>query len=220
MTKPSAPTSYLDGISSLSVTGLQLNIITGIFLQVLREHFISPDRIENEYLKGCIWLHKEDDPVTTDPARSKILIDPVYRWNRTSTQKRPAILVKRGGQQSTRVGITMNRTFGLGESDYPEAGSKHSVFLHGTHSILCIATDGGIVEILGSEVSRHFIQFAPVIKKEFKFKEFEFAQIGEVGVLEEDKENYVVPIVIKYAYDNNWKLAKQEPRLKSFELKS
>jgi hypothetical protein len=220
VSNPSRPTSYLDGISSLAVTGLQPQIITGIFLQVLREHFISADRIENEYLKGCVWVAKDDDPVTPDPERTKILIDPIYRWNRTLTQKRPGIIVKRGAQQPQRVGIGMNRTFGLGAEDLPEAGSKYSLFYQGSHSMLCVATDGGVAEILSTEVARHLTQFAPVIRKEFRFKEFELVQLGEIGVLEEEKENYVVPVVIKYSYENNWRLTKQEPRLKSVVLKS
>lgn len=215
---PSHPMLYVDGISSLAETGLQPHIITGILLQLVREHFADPERIKSPYLKSCIWVPKEDDQVTPDPEATQILIDPVYRWNLTTTQMRPAVVIKRNALTPRKVGIAHNRSFGLGEDDYPEAGSKHSAFLEGGHTLFCIARDGGAVEVLATEVSQHLYQFAPVIQREFCFGLFELAQIGEVSVLEESEEHFVVPIVLHYAYEDRWLLAKQEPRLKGVSV--
>lgn len=218
MAVPSHPTPYVDGISSLAITGLQPHILTGILLQLVREHFISADRIESEHLKESLWVPKAGDPVTPDPAATKILIDPVYRWNQKTTQQRPGVLIKRNALQPQTVGIAMTRTFGVAERDYPEVGSKHSLFFVGSHTLFCIATDGGVAEVLSTEVARHLAQFAPVIREEFCFQTFELSQIGEVSVLEEASENFVVPVVIRYAYQNKWLLTKQEPRLKGVSI--
>ena len=215
---PNHPTLYVDGISSISETGLRPHIITGIFLQLIREHFINADRIDSPYLKTLLWVHKEGDPVTPDPARSKILIDPVYRWNLKETQRRPAVLVKRNEMQPQNIGLAHSRTFGLGDRDFPEAGSKHSLFFVGSHTFFCVATDGGAVETLSTEVARHLYQFAPIITREFCFLTLEIAQIGEVTVLEESSEHFTVPIVMRYSYEDKWLLTKQEPRFKGVSV--
>ena len=220
MTSPSEPTSYLNGMSSLEVTGLRPHIVTGLFLQLMREHFTEEDRIESQYLKDCIWVPKEEDPTTADPSKTTIRIDPVYRWNRTTTQQRPGIIIKRGAITPRKVGIGMNRNFGLGEDDFPEAGSKHIGFMYGSHSFLCIAGDGGMAEILADEVTRHIMFFAPKLLREFGFSDLEIGQIGEVAILEEEKENFVVPVAVKYAYQNKWRLTKQEPRLKGIIIEN
>lgn len=215
---PTHPTVYVDGITSLAETGLQPHILTGIFLQLVREHFVDPDRIASPYLKGCVWVHMEGDPVTPDPARTRILIDPIYRWNLKTTQMRPAVIVKRNAMQPQQIGIAYSQRFGLTERDFPEAGDKHSLMYLGSHTLFCIATDGGVAEVLATEVSRHFTHFAPVIRSEFCFNTLELQQIGDVSVLEESAEHFVIPLVLRYAYEDKWLLTKQEPRLKGVSI--
>lgn len=216
---PVHPTLYVDGISSLSVTGLRPHIVTGIFLQLLREHFADPARIEDPLLKSLVWVPKDNDKVTPDPTRTKILIDPVYRWNLQDEMRRPAIIVKRNQYTTQTVGIGMTQRFGLSEErDFPEAGAKYTLYFLGSHTLFCLGTDGGVAEVLSTEVARYLYQFAPVIRREFCFKTLEVAQIGEVSVVEESSENFVVPVVLRYAYEDDWTLAKQEPRLKGVSI--
>jgi len=215
---PSVPSDYTDQPSSLCTTGLQPHIITGIFLQLLREHFADPERIVSPYLKSCVWVAKDGDKVTPDTENTKILIDPVYRWNLKSTQMRPGIVIKRNQLTPKPMGIGQSAAFGLGEDDYPEAGTHYSLLQVGSHTVFCIATDGGAVEVLSTEVSRYLYQFAPVLMQEFGFNTFDVVQIGEVSVLEESSEHFVVPIVLQYSYIDRWLLAKQEPRLKRVSI--
>jgi len=213
------PTAFSDQISSIRVTGLQPHIITGVLLQVLREHFREDTRLDNEYLSKFVWVPKDTDKIVCDPVRTSIIIDPIYRWDRVTTQARPGIIIKRNAIKPEKIGFSHNTYIGLGSDSLPEAGTKHTMMFRGSHTIFCIATDGGAVEVLSTEVATHLAQFAPVLQSEFGFNHFYLSQIGEVTVLEEEKENYVVPVAFEYAYQNNWVLAKQEPRLKTVSLK-
>lgn len=208
------PTITFRNASSLRSTGLSPHILTGIFLQLVRSHFSRADSIEEPYLKTNLWVPMEKDEVKPDPTRSKILIEPVYRWNIEEMQKRPAIIIKRGSiKLNQHVGIGVSQSFGLSMDDLPEAGANHMAVMNGAHTFICIANHGGVVELLASEVARHIGQFIPVLQCEFGFMKMSLTQIGEVSTLEEDDTHYAVPVVVEYTYQETWKVVKQAPRL-------
>jgi hypothetical protein len=208
--------------SSLCTTGLQAHILTGVFLQLLRSHFSSADYIEEPRLRGCLWVPKLDDPVTPDPQSSRILIEPVYRWDPRQLQARPAVIVRRNDlQPRNRIGIAMNEEMNLGALDpdgLPEAGREYYLPFQGSHSLFCVAKDGGAAELLSTEVARELYQFARPIVKEFGFEFLELAHIGAVSRLEESFEHFAVPVTVRYGFYDSWKVTKQAPRLAGVSL--
>ena len=208
--------------SSLCSTGLQAHLLTGVFLQLLRSHFSSADHIEESRLRQCLWIPKADDPVTADPSRSRILIEPVYRWDPRQAQSRPAIIVKRNDlQPRNRIGIGMNEEISLGgldPSSLPEAGREYYLPFQGSHTLFCIAKDGGSVELLSTEVARELYQFARPITEEFGFENLELAHIGAVARLEESGEHFAVPVTIRYGFYDHWTVTKLAPRLAGVSL--
>jgi len=208
--------------SSLCTTGLQAQILTGVFLQLLRAHFASADRIEEPRLKESIWIPKAGDNVTPDPARTKISIEPVYRWDPRQMQSMPQLVIKRNAMQPrNRVGIGMNEMFKLGgipEKDLPEAGREYYLPFTGSHTVFCIGVDGGIAELLSTEVSREMYQFGRVITEEFGFEFFELAEIGGIARLEDHFESFVVPVTFQYGFYDHWTVTKLEPRFKGVSL--
>jgi hypothetical protein len=208
--------------SSLCTTGLQAHILTGVFLQLLRTHFSSAENIEEPRLRGCLWVPKSDDPVTPDPERSMILIEPVYRWDTRQLQARPAVIVRRNDlQPRNRVGIAMNEEMQLAGFDsdgLPEAGREYYLPFQGSHSLFCVAKDGGAAELLSTEVSREFYQFARPIVQEFGFEFLELAHIGAVSRLEESFEHFAVPVTLRYGFYDHWKVTKLAPRFSGVSL--
>lgn len=208
--------------SSLCSTGLQAHILTGVFLQLLRSHFSRADHIEEPRLRGCLWVPKEDDPVTPDPERSTILIEPVYRWDPRQLQARPAVVVRRNDlQPRNRLGIGLNeeqQLRGLDPGGLPEAGREYYLPFQGSHSLFCVAKDGGAAELLSTEVARELYQFAQPITKEFGFEFLELAHIGSVARLEESFEHFAVPVTIRYGFYDHWKVTKLAPRFAGASL--
>lgn len=208
--------------SSLCTTGLQAQILTGVFLQLLRSHFSSAERIEEPRLRNCLWVPKVDDPVTVDPQRSTILIEPVYRWAPNQLQARPAIVVRRNEMQPrNRIGIAMNevRTLGgLNPGSLPEAGREYYLPFTGSHTLFCAAEDGGMAELLSTEVARELYQFARPIVEEFRFEFLELTHIGAVMKLEESAEHLVVPVTFQYGFNDQWVVTQLEPRFSGVSL--
>ena len=208
--------------SSLCTSGLQAQILTGVFLQLIRSHFSSADYIEEPRLRTCLWVPKVDDAVVADPERSRILIEPVYRWDPRTIQARPGIIVRRNDlQPRNRLGIGMNEEVSLGGLDpdsLPEAGREYYLPFQGSHSLFCVAKDGGAAELLSTEVARQLYQFARPIVKEFGFEFLELAHIGAVSRLEESFEHFAVPVTIKYGFYDHWKVTKQTPRFAGISL--
>lgn len=210
--------------SSLCTTGLQAHILTGVFLQLLRSHFSSADYIEEPRLRGCLWIPKIDDPVTADPSRSKILIEPVYRWDVRTIQTRPGVIVRRNDlQPRNRVGLAMNEEMqlrGLEPDGLPEAGREYYLPFQGSHSLFCVSKDGGAAELLSTEVARELYQFARPITKEFGFEFLELAHVGAVARLEESFEHFAVPVTVRYGFYDHWRVTKQTPRFAGVSLNS
>lgn len=202
--------------SSLCTTGLQAHILTGVFLQLLRTHFSKAETVEEPRLRNCLWVPKVDDPVTPDPAASRILIEPVYRWDPRQVQARPALIVRRDDlQPRNRIAIGMNERMAMGgvaQEDMPAAGREYYLPFEGSHTLFCLAMDGGVAELLSTEAARELYQFAKPIALEFGFEFLELAHIGAVARLEESFEHFVVPVTVRYGFYDHWQVVKQAPR--------
>lgn len=208
--------------SSLCTTGLQAQILTGVFLQLLRAHFASADDIEEPRLRNLTWVPVAGDPITPDVARTTLSIEPVYRWDPRQLQSAPAIVVKRNAMTpKNRVGIGGNEMFDLGgisKDKLPEVGREYYLPFTGSHTIFCMATEGGVAELLSTEVAREYYQFSRVLVDEFGFEFFELGNIDAVGRLEDHFEAFVVPVTFSYGFYDHWIVSKLEPRFKGVSI--
>lgn len=214
------PDVRINDPSSLCTTGLQSQILTGIFLQLIRSHFSDPENIEEPRLHEYRWCGVDDSFVRSDTRRSTILIEPVYRWDTRLIQQRPGVMIKRNTQTPNPTAI-QNKMFEVGApqpEDMPELAQEFYLPFSGSHTLFCICTDGAAAELLSTEVSRSVYQVNTLLIREFGFNRFELSQIGALARLEESTEHFVVPVVFQYAYADRWKLVDQEPRFKGVSI--
>ena len=216
----SQPDSRIHEPSSLCSTGLQSQILTGVFLQLCRTHFADAENIEEPRLRDYLWVGTEPDYILPDPARSKIMIEPVYRWDTRLIQQRPGIIIKRNTLTPNKKAIRneMQMINGPTREDMPENSREFYLPISGSHTLFCVATDGGAAELLSTEIARAIYQVAELLISEFGFNTFDLGQIGSVARLEQSKEHFAVPVVFVYSYADYWKLTKQEPRFKGVSL--
>ena len=208
-----------DHLSSLCTTGLDGIILTGIFVQLLREEFSSADNILDLGLKRHIWVSKPDDPIIVDPSRSQITIESVTKWDNRVHEGRPAVYVRRDGLKPMRVGIGMNQVQGgPGTNGLPEWGDNFTEPVQGAHTIFCIAQHPGMAEKLATEVDGHLRQFGSVFRDEFGFIQYHVNSLGAIARLEESWEHYAVPITIEYAFWDCWSVTREAPRFKGTTL--
>jgi len=202
-------------ISSLCTTGLKPNILTGIILRLLTRHFSTTKGIQDPQLKSYIW--------NSDPAQSKILIAPVWRWLTRGMQMRPAIVIKRNALRPRTIALADGQGLvsGFDENKIPinqEVTSQIAVA--GSHTIFALSTAPTQAELLGTEVALRLIQYQQAIQEEFMFNRFRVAEIGPLAKLEESGETFAVPITVAYAYVDAWTVWSTAPFLKRIVLQS
>ena len=192
-------------ISSLKTTTLRAHILTGVLYRLLAQQFSDPERnLEDSRLHGYQW--------DEDPTKTRILIDPVYKWNVKNVQQRPGLLVKRGSIRPQKLGIA----HGFGA--HPNRGARKSVLYAGSHTIFCIGKNGAEVDLIGQEVFRNLVEFSPVILEDLDFHRFMPNELGAVAELEESAEHFVAPVTIEWIYEQPWRLQTEAPWLKGLLL--
>ena len=206
-------------VSSLCTTGHRANLLTGVILNLLRDHFSRESNLEfngqgdasGDKLAGYVW--------NKDAKQTHIQIQPVWMWNVQDVQRLPAIYVRRDALRSGRVilgdkaaaGAARNADGGIKEVK----GDYCLREISGSHAIFCVGKTGAEVELLGQETFNHLTGFAPVLRREFKLHRFELTDWGAIGNLEESSEHFVVPLSCRWVYEDSWRIDKLGPQLKS-----
>lgn len=219
----------LDPISSLCTTGHPANILTGILVRLLQEHFQNPENLEyngeNEFqsAQGQIPLKQLQSYIwNPDNTQTMIQIQPVWAYNAQDIQRRPALYVKRNTLQTQKIAIADGWTFGAQRDKEGKLikvrGDYKAIQVLGSHTVFCVGTTGAEAELLGMEVMNQFIMFAPLIQQDMKFQRFMVMECGEVALLDEFDQHFVVPVVVTYAFIMAWRIQKIAPWLKTLSI--
>ena len=188
-----------------------LYTLNGALLTVIRRHFAVGRNLEVPELRHYVW--DKNDKL------SKILIEPVYRWNPTNIQQRPAVIVKRGPWKFQQLGLG-NRLHNAPEDDgYAE--ERHTVAVAGTHTFFCIGTTGLEAEEIAQEVVNCLLCFSQVIREQLCLGRFFLSDVPPVSKVDECQDHYGVPVNVEYMMQWSWRLLRQAPiwaRFDSFVL--
>lgn len=196
--------------SSFCALGPRPILLTGAFVQWLRQHFVAASNLEDPDLAKpgteFVW--------TQDPLTRRISIESYTRWDADLVENRPALIVKRNGWQHQRLAID-NRYHGFVN---PAGSRDYSCSWLGSHTVFVISGEGAECEKLAAEVYRELNQFAPLMRKELDLLRLEVTEVGELSLLEEASENFVVPIVIAYGFTESWTLRPSAAPLRKAEI--
>lgn len=203
----SDPKPAFDTGNNLCALGMTPHIVTGFLRDWLTNRFSDADNIETEQLRGMLWK-------ATQP--TGILIESITRWKPEATEKRPAIIIKRGSWTSSR--LVLNDSAGIG--DVYLGSQRYGRLMTGSHTLFCISNSGAQSEIISGEVFKDLNTYGLVIANILNLVKFEAVELGELFQLEEAKENYAAPIVIQYTGQEVWTVAQQGPILKRINLSS
>jgi hypothetical protein len=203
----SDPKPAFDTGNNLCALGMTPHIVTGFLRDWLTNRFSDADNIETEQLRGMLWT-------ATQP--TGILIESITRWKPEATEKRPAIIIKRGNWASSR--LVLNDSAGIG--DVYLGSQRYGRLMTGSHTLFCISNSGAQSEIISGEVFKDLNTYGLVIANILNLVKFEAVELGELFQLEEAKENYAAPIVIQYTGQEVWTVAQQGPILKRVNLSS
>lgn len=213
MTQPlQSPELRLGDVPNLCSYGKRPLLMTGLFVQLLRQAFAAAQLIEEPMLRGGpsppVW--------TPDPLTSGLAVESATTWKPQLSMARPALVVRRNGWQVTRLGIG-DRLQGYAEDI--QGDEHYSTFLQGSHTVFAIG-DELQPEVLAAEVYRGMIQFGPVVRRYFNLHRFVVAEIGPMGRLQEAEGSYAVPVTVAYAFEDGWRVTPQSPYLQHITLSS
>jgi hypothetical protein len=217
----------MDVASSLCSSRHPANVMTGIWTRALREHFSSVDNLQ---FNGFDELTEEGKPVlqlqnylwSPDNTKTKIQIQPVWEYNSQDIQRRPALYVKRNAVKFERLGLDDGWTTGPVKNEHGQVervpGEYHSKLVLGSHTVFCVGQTGAETEMLAQEVTNHILEFGPRLRVELKLMRVTLAEVGELAVLDEFVEHFVVPVVIAYGIAKSWRIIEIQPFLKTLSI--
>lgn len=199
-----------NSVPSICSSGQRPLLMTGAFVQWLRQHFIDANNIEDPDLK----LENTSFNWSSDLAATNIIIESYTKFNPLQIEHRPALIVKRNKLQHVRLGIDNRYMGGIGNT-----GSKdYSNAWAGSHTIFVLSGEGAECEKLTAEVYRELNQFAPAMRAALDLAKIEISEIGDMHVLEEATDNFVVPITVAYSFFESWKLTNVAPPMRAVKI--
>lgn len=184
-------------------------VMTGFLVQSLRAHFVSLANLTDRALAldntQFLW---------TPGPQSPVMIESFTNYDPTKIEHRPTLVVKRNNFKSQRLGINNQMMLtqpNNGQNQYANA------FL-GSHTVFCLSGKGPEAERLGAEVFCELLEFSSVIRQTLNLLRFEVMEVGDLAILEESSENFVVPVNVAYAFEHAWVLRPSSPRLRKIDL--
>ncbi len=175
--------------------------ITGIILDCIRQLFSKPCNLTHPQLKDFFW---EPDN-TSDPLKApyQVMVEDSFFFDLSKSGIRPAILVKAGNWQESKMVLGDN---GL-------LGNIYHKRVQGTHSIQVIAKTVAQAELLAREVHGYLGHFGPLIREWIGVARWEVPTLGEPTELEEQSENVVISLGVAYELVYSWELHPTTSRL-------
>jgi len=209
------PENRLGNISAVCSYGMRPHVVTGLLRQLLTAHFADTDNIEEPTLRRRL---EETGPWKKDENGSNgsgLQIESITRWKPATTDKRPAIIIKRNAWKWQRIGIG-----DISGVNAFEGSTSYTGLWEGSHTLYCLAELGVEAELLTMEVVRFLAHFSPWIVSQMNFKRFFVTEVGGVGEVQEVVEGYAVPVTVAYVAEESWALQLAAPRLKRITLKA
>lgn len=185
-------------------------LITGLIRDLLIQHFAEPGlaqdtifRLAAEQGRPNTWREGTD---------TGILIESIHRWRGELVGLRPAVIIKRNSYSGLRLGLGDRvRVDGRGFQTF----SKLWV---GSHTVFCLHGSGAGVELLSCEVKDHLDQNSQVITEYLGLLRWQVTEVGPISEIEESKETFVVPVTVGWAFQSNWTLELESPKLRRVTL--
>ena len=206
---------HMGTLGDLCQWGLSSQIITGVLMQFMRNHFSTPSTIMMPGLKKYVWTPATPTTATSEAALPGLLITNFTTFNPMSGQL-PAIVVKRGQQDSSRQVLhDISQNSIVQRND----GIRNFVrFIKGTHTLYAMSNVDAETEALGDEVFDSLSFLSPIFVEQLPFHDFEVVSKGEIGVLDDLGNKLGIPITINYVYEYGWSVQSLAPKIKTVGL--
>lgn len=175
--------------------------VTGIVLDCIRQLFSNSNNIVHPQIKEFFWASEQTSDVMKAPFQ--LIIEDSFFFDVQKTGIRPAIIVKAGAWQESKLVI----------GDNGMSGETYYKKITGSHAIQVMAKTISQAELLAREVHGYLSHFGPILREWIEFSRWEVPGLGEPTELEEHAENVIIPITLNYEIVYSWDLHPQTSRL-------
>ncbi len=177
--------------SELCEMGARPLLVDGLFRKILTEYFSQAENLEYETFKTKLY---------SEAIPQNILIETNYKYDPLQTEKRPAIIIKRGQWQ-----IQPGGTFGsLSSMDPDTLAPTRTHFWQGSHQFLCISKAPAEANMLGAEVARFFLHFGQKIRVGLNMHRFLLTNLSEISKIPEAKDAFAVVVEVQYIWEESF----------------
>lgn len=208
------PQTYDQEASALCSLGHQPLIMTGIFVQLLRQHFADRQNIADATLRAQERGASGNFVWTDSPTDTGLLIESAALFDPKQAEQRPGVYVRRNSWQPRKIGIN-NQVLGR---PLVSGHLLYTVLMLGSHTIFCIGSASAETEKLGYEVALELLTAGPILRQELYLNQFAVAEIGGIGKIKEASDNFVVPITVSYAFEHTWQMNQHVPVLRTIDM--
>lgn len=207
----SVPEVRIDSVSALCSLGVTPLVMTGMLRQVMLQHFVDPDNIDDSRIRRQLT-----DAGAWGPGNdSGLMIESISRWVPNMSGQRPAIIIKRNAWRYQRLTIGDQ----AGE-DYRDGSRYYVGLLEGSHTLFALAKQGAEAELLGAEVTRFLLRYSPLFTEQMNLHKFTLVQIDALHKIKEATRIYAVPVTVAYVVEERWRLLPHAPRLKRIRFRA
>jgi hypothetical protein len=165
-----------------------------VLIRVLTSHFLDATYLFNSNLNYLVFNENQ--------AQGKIRIALHTNFDAASSDKVPAIIVKRMNAEATRVAMGDE---GQG-TDLATSVYQYVRRIRGQHQIVVLSSVDGEAEDLGMEVFDTLTTASPLLVSRYPFADFQVTGITELQIMSELGNRYGVVITTQYDYEYGWKI--------------
>lgn len=170
-------------------------LISTLLIEPLRYFFSNYTKAQ-----GLVW--------SPDEKERTIEIGTANDFHQVAWQKKPRILINRGGYSIGKAGLTDNmaQAKGIVES-MGRMERTNQVWINGAAQIIIEAEKEGVCDLITDMVTHFIVWSRPLLCDTQGFGEFGLdMQVGETQPDKEDKEKFNCRILVPYRIEEHWQV--------------
>jgi len=198
--------TYDELVNLCNRLGMSPEMIDGVLVQLMVQHFSYPDHYLYPALTDVYWAP------TSDERTLNIYI--FTTWQGPQEVISPAIIYNNLGQKPQRIAIG-DQFYQSSERPGVEGFARQ---YHGAHRLMCIGQTDGQAELMASELSEWLTMFSPWLVKNLPFYDFQVGPREQPRLYSELGDKVGVAFTVSYSYLWAWEMVPAGPPLKSVTL--
>ena len=173
---------------------------------LLRKHFSRSSQLPKS-LENLVY--------SDDPALTKLHILLRDETSTINWASRPAMIIRRNSFKTSRMGFGEGRLSYFGSYN----AASHNVLYVGSCTVLCCSHREAQSTQLALEAHQYLMRFQHQIRQGLRLMRLGVGEIGQAGILKEDRQVYATPFTLMFGYDRPFSVFPVSPPIRFINVK-